>query len=76
MYSVKGYDEININRLNAMAADYFNKFAVDSIVHRFPSTVMPPLQYTNIDIYDLNDKEFIESVDNAILSIIAKRSLH
>jgi len=43
---------------------------------QLPSMVVQPLRYTNIDAYDLSDGELIESIDNAIHSIIAKRSLH
>jgi hypothetical protein len=56
MYNVKGYDEISINRLSAIVADCLNQFTVDRIDIRFPSMVISPLQYTNIDVYDLNDE--------------------
>jgi hypothetical protein len=76
LYNIKGYDEISIYRLSAIAADYVNELVVDKMDANFPSMVVPPLQFSNVDSYDLRDENFIKSVDDAVHSIIVKRSLH
>jgi hypothetical protein len=75
-YKIKGYDEISVTRLSAIAADYLNQFAVERVTMELPSMAVQPLRYTNIDAYNLSDGELIESIDRVIHSIIVKRSLH
>jgi hypothetical protein len=76
MYNLKGYEELSIMRLSAMAADYLDEFAVNRIDAQFPPMVVQPLKFSNVDIYDLNDVKFISSVENAVHSIVTKQSLH
>jgi hypothetical protein len=75
-YDVKGYNEISIQQSTAMVADYFNEFTVNKIRIQFPPMLIKPLKFSNVGSYNLDDRKFIVSMDNAVHSITVKRSLH
>jgi hypothetical protein len=76
-YYIKGFDGINIMRLNAIAADYLNAFTVDTVnSHTFSTMITPPLKFSNLDNYDLIDKELILNIENVVHSSINKQSVY
>jgi hypothetical protein len=64
-------------RLNAIAADHLNAFKVDKLhSSNLSAMVSPSVKFSNLDNYDLNDKELFLSIDNVAHSIIEKRPVH
>jgi hypothetical protein len=47
-------------RLNAIAADHLNAFTIDKLYpSNFSAMVSPSGKFSNLDNYDLNEKELI-----------------
>jgi hypothetical protein len=64
-------------RLNARAADYRNAFTFDKVhSHTFAAIVIPSVKFCNFDNCDLDDKEFILSIEKVARSIIEKPSVY
>jgi hypothetical protein len=74
---IKGFDDISIMRLNAIVADYLNVFTADKVHSlNFAAMVIPPAKFSHLNNYDLNDKEFILSIEKVARSIMEKWPVH
>jgi hypothetical protein len=74
---MKRFNGVNIMRRNAIVADYLNAFTADKVhSHTCAAMVIHSLTFSNLDHYDLDDTEFILSIEKVAHSIIEKRSVH